>query len=204
MRFDEPANKHIIKAMDDYQLSSNKFISSGIMAGSNAASSFVVVGSSLAMSHYSTWQETEVNSLVTCYSITESLSTASKYIAELMSCVDPRTGCEYLSADPFQSATAFVRDGLYGDLSRYFAAVSAMDEFSKTFSGLNLPGDQLAVAFCAFNLAEREFTVCVIAHPSETALISLCQRRGWNVEIIDPYLPHENHSCGCTGFLNLR
>jgi len=61
---------------------------------------------------------------------------------------------------------------------------SGVDNFSLTFPGINLAGNELAVAYAALSLSERGQTFCVMTHSSETNLIKLCEEQKWKYEIV--------------------
>lgn len=175
-------NKYKIKTMEHNNLSSKNF---------NMATSTVVLGTPQSIDFYSTWQEKPVGGIVTCYSVitgepyVDSSSVAC--IMELTAGMNPRSGCQYPLTDPFENTTDFERDYLYQDsylCLRYNSVSSATSHFSQTFSNINLPGNEWAVAYAAFHLEESGYIFHIIVHSDETDLINLCKMRKWDYEIV--------------------
>ena len=82
------------------------------------------------------------------------------------------------------NTTAFLKDGLYNDITRYSVTSNAIDSFNKIFSNNGLYGDQLAAASTAFYIKELGYSVSLIILKSETALIEFCQNRNWEFKIV--------------------
>lgn len=109
-------------------------------------------------------------------------STTAGFV-EFLPLMNPRTGCEYNIDDPFKNTTGFQIDNLYNDITRY-DSTNAISYFTQTFSGSNLQGEQLVVASVAFDLEERGKTFKIITNINEGPLITFCQTRGWNYDVV--------------------
>ncbi|MFA4975312.1 MAG: hypothetical protein WC839_00480 [Candidatus Paceibacterota bacterium] len=124
-----------------------------------------------------------------CYSFDEPSITGFVEFSPLM---NPHTGCEYNIDNPFTKTTGFQKDNLYNDITRY-NSTNAISQFTQTFSNSNLQGDQLAVASSALDLEERGKTFKIIADVKEIPLITFCQARGWNCDIIQNNTSTSSH-----------
>lgn len=151
-------------------------------------SNTIILGTPQAINLYSTYQEKPVNGIVTCVSVTTGEpyvdSSSVACVAELTPGINPCSGCQYPLTDPFKNTTAFEKNNLYSDLLRYNSTSNAISYFSQTFSGVNLQGNEWAVAYTAFNLKECEYTFHIIVHSNEVNLINFCKAQKWDYEIV--------------------
>jgi hypothetical protein len=146
--------------------------------------SCTLVGSQQAMWSCPMWQESSVNGIVTCYSISQGNS-CTHYIAELAPAADPRTGSQYKLSGSFNNVSDFIKDYTYDSLLRYCSTSSGEGYFARIFPGVNLSGDEMAVAYTALSMGEHGQSFCVIVDPGEIDLAKLCVEQKWSYKIVN-------------------
>lgn len=139
--------------------------------------STTVFGTPESLNH-SAWQWYPAGAVAQCY------QGSGTSIVELHPTIDSCSGCAHKLFDACQNTTSFVEDGLYPDLKRYSVTSSTSEAFSKTFSGYNLYGNQIAVAYAAFAYSLLGQKFCIVVSYKELGLITLCQDNGWSHQVI--------------------
>ena len=103
------------------------------------------------------------------------------WVVYFQSAIDPRSGCNYSSDDPFENTTDWARDNSYEDhdvFAIYNFTSSVISEFNQYFSN-NLRGNELAVAATAFYLVQKGEEYFIIIHPDEINLANFCKTNNW-------------------------
>jgi hypothetical protein len=140
-------------------------------------SSTTILGT-LESLNYSAWQSCQAGAVAQCYQS----GTAS--IVELHPTVNSCSGCTNKLFDACQNTTSFSEDRLYPDLKRYSVISGTSESFSQTLSGYNLYGNQITVAYAAFEFSQLGHKFCIVVSYKESGLITLCQENGWSHQIV--------------------
>jgi len=144
---------------------------------SNSSNADIIIGTTQATQYYCVQQDEPISGVTTCQ------WNNVRFVVQLQSGIDSKSGCKYFTIDPFEHTPFFNKDDTYGDneVFKIYNSTSIVDYgFNKAFSNNNLQGDERAVACTGFYLRENGHQFCIVIHPSEVNLIKFCQTNNWN------------------------